>query len=85
MLKQAEFKGDRILDEVMKCPKCGGELEKGFLISNESLFWDTKTHKFFAEFSGEILASKSTRITFQNLEPYRCKNCKLVIFEYGKN
>jgi hypothetical protein len=72
------------LSEIKNCPKCGGELEKGFLMSNEPLFWDTKTHKFFAD-SGEQLTFKLTRFTYQSLEAYRCKKCQLVMFEYGKN
>jgi len=33
-------------DAVKNCPKCGGELEKGFLVDKSSLWWDTKAHKW---------------------------------------
>lgn len=31
--------------EVKKCPKCGGELEQGFIRAARGIRWDTEEHK----------------------------------------
>ena len=63
--------------EIKKCPKCGGEMERGF-ISAEWISWmDNKPDARFQEllvhgFSFNLPA-----------EAYRCKTCKLALFDYG--
>lgn len=69
------------MSEVKKCPKCGGELEKGFLNSHSSLWWDTKPHKVMQD-GEQLTPSLNWRWSIQNLEAYRCKKCKLIMFEY---
>ncbi len=67
--------------EVMECPKCGGEMEKGYLISDGlNLRWDHERHNFIAK--GEVL--EATVIKLLNFEAYRCARCKLVLFYYGR-
>ena len=41
----------------MKCPKCGGELEKGYLQAPSGLYWDVKEHDLTVLRSEELIAS----------------------------
>jgi hypothetical protein len=68
------------LSEVKKCPKCGGEMEKGFLVTPRPLWWDTEKHSVNA--GGEKLVPFS--FGMHNLDAYRCSKCKLVLFKYGE-
>jgi hypothetical protein len=34
------------MSEIMKCPKCGGELAQGFIQAARGLHWDTEEHKW---------------------------------------
>jgi len=54
-------------------------MEKGFLITIEPLWWDTKGHKWQA--AGEKIVPFSGFAV--NLEAYRCKKCDLIIFQYA--
>jgi hypothetical protein len=67
-------------DGVRKCPKCGGELENGFLHAGRGIFWDTKEHKW------QVLSSQSLipqwRFTIPRVQAKRCLKCRLVVFEY---
>lgn len=65
----------------IKCPRCGGELEKGFLHAPRGVYWDTKRHKWLAALSSETLISQWTW-TSPSVEAWRCWKCRLVIFGY---
>jgi len=53
----------RIMSEVKKCPKCGGEIEGGrSLIATHAHFW-------------EVLLSKKGDWYGDKVIPFFCKNC----------
>lgn len=66
------------MNEVVKCPKCGGELEKGVIQASAIVFWNKDNIE-------EHLTSlwRLGRDTLES-QALRCKNCQLVIFYYGK-
>jgi len=66
------------MSEVKKCPECGGEMEKGFLISPRTLWWNTQKQEVFL--GGEQLLRSNWK--GNNLEGYRCKKCQLIVFKY---
>ncbi|WXG41973.1 MAG: PF20097 family protein [Candidatus Freyarchaeum deiterrae] len=68
------------MNEVKKCPECGGELEKGFVHVPRGLFWDTKEHKYGIGSSERLLSSWSW--TMPRASGLICKNCRLVLFHY---
>jgi hypothetical protein len=61
--------------EIRKCPKCGGELEKGFVHCPRTLDWYVE--------KDEPLVSM-WHMGIAKLRGWRCKKCQLVIFLYGK-
>jgi hypothetical protein len=70
-----------------KCPKCGGEMEKGYVpVMNRGLQWSTKKHKWMADSywqeSVESLTGDFYRLTVRNLEAYLCRKCRVVALEY---
>jgi hypothetical protein len=62
------------------CPLCGSKLEKGFLVTNRPLRWDTRQHTWYAR--GELL---TPLLDMVNLEAYRCTKCRLVVFRYEEH
>lgn len=73
------------MSEVKKCPKCGGELESGFIHATRGLFWDTKKQRLvFNTFTGTLISGWSG-FTMPQARAWRCKKCELVVFLYGKN
>jgi hypothetical protein len=62
------------------CPLCGSKMERGFLVTR-LLSWSDKKHKVSA-WEGEIIAKEGWSLA--NIDAYRCKKCKLVVFRYGE-
>lgn len=67
------------MSEVKKCPKCGGELERGVMQASHIAFWNKDD---IEEHLTSVLGFRGTSLESQ---AFRCKNCELVIFYYGKN
>lgn len=72
------------------CPLCNSRMEKGY-VASKIISWSDKKIKnsltgFFGAglFGGEIIVSRGYPYLIVNVEAYRCKKCKLVIFRYGK-
>ena len=71
----------------MICPKCGKEMEHGYLQIGSSValgvFWFDRLFEH-----GEQFLAKKNRILNapipRNIEGFRCPKCKVVLFEYGK-
>jgi hypothetical protein len=75
--------------ETVRCPKCGGEMERGYLpVGMKGLLWSTKKHKWGAsslwQESVENLIGNKLRFYMVNVEAYRCVKCKLLLAYYGK-
>jgi hypothetical protein len=68
------------MSEVMKCPKCGREMEKGHahFSSMWGLKWVEGEHKRFDDLKGEILFYAQLKIELA----YICKDCELVLLDY---
>ena len=76
--------------DVKKCPKCGSDMEKGFLISARSFFWSAEPHDNILAYSpwhvftkGVEIIAKESFTSIANVPAYRCRKCKLVLFDYG--
>lgn len=67
--------------EVKKCPECGTKMEQGYVIS-EAVFWSKEKHTQWALGQERIIPRGFWALP--NVEAYRCMNCKLVLFHYGK-
>ena len=73
------------MSEMKKCPKCGGELEKGVMQASEVVFWNKdnmEEHWTAMTVIGAALGR--TGITLES-QTWRCKKCQLAIFLYGKD
>jgi hypothetical protein len=78
------------MSEVERCPKCGGPLDKGYVLTDKSLAWD----KVKPSFGKELLTfgdpySKDSEL-LSPLIPYkiaaftaaRCVKCQIILFDY---
>jgi phage FluMu protein Com len=71
----------------MKCPKCDGEMEHGYLQIGASVGFGVFWFDRLFEHGEQFAAGKERLITAfppRNIEGFRCPNCKIVVFEYGK-
>lgn len=78
-MKVADKTGEKPVIEI--CPLCGSSMEKGFYIVPRQTWWDIKKHEWTAGRAEEI---NPFRMTNTNFEAYRCKKCKLILFQYGE-
>ncbi|MDD1766164.1 MAG: PF20097 family protein [Methanomassiliicoccales archaeon] len=70
----------------MNCPKCGNEMEHGYLQIGQTMglgvFWFDRTFEH-----GQQFMAKRKRLMHvvapRNIEGFRCPKCKIVLFEYG--
>lgn len=74
------------MSDVMKCPKCGGELEKGYVAAKLVAWTNEKISNWSLKglWSGQLIINGGYPYNIQNVEAYRCTKCQLVIFEYEK-
>jgi hypothetical protein len=72
----------------MKCPKCGGEMEHGYLQVGASVglgvFWFDRLFEHGQQFKAKKERLMTTIAAPRNIEGFRCPECKIVLFEYGK-
>jgi hypothetical protein len=71
--------------EDKKCPNYGGEMEKGYFVTRMASWSDKKISSWSLKglWSGEIVLSRGYPYPFVNVEASRCKECKLILFQYG--
>ena len=71
----------------MKCPKCGREMEDGFLEwqNRDNLAWVPKLGLFASLKDGaELLWPTIETFTKSGSRAYICRVCKHVLMEYGE-
>ena len=71
-------------DEIanLKCPGCGGAMEKGFIAGHWiRLRWTLKA-RTKTIFAGEPLRARRDLLNAPTLEAARCNRCKLGVFTY---
>ena len=66
--------------DIKKCPKCGCELELGFMHAPQGVYWDDEEHKW-QTFTSEALISRWSW-TMPRVPAWRCNKCSLAIFLY---
>ena len=72
----------------MFCPKCGGEMERGYLQIGTSValgvFWFDRRFEHGQQFTAKKKRLMTTFPAPRNIEGLGCPKCKFVMFEYGK-
>lgn len=66
------------MSEVKKCPRCGGELEKGVMQASNVVFWNKD------EVEENLTSVWGLGRGMLESRALRSKNCQLIIFYYGK-
>jgi hypothetical protein len=82
-LKVAEKREEKAM---AVCPLCSSKMEKGY-VASKMISWSAKkisNWSLTGLFSGELIVSRGYPYLIANLEAYRCRKCKLVIFRYGE-
>ena len=69
----------------MRCPDCLGEMECGYLLNQEGIFWDSEKRTFRILFYGKETIVEPSYFFVTHTECYRCKLCNLFIFYKQKN
>jgi predicted RNA-binding Zn-ribbon protein involved in translation (DUF1610 family) len=70
------------------CPVCGSKLERGYIASKAISWRDRKISNWWPPkglLAGELIVSGG--FPWQkiiNVEAYRCRKCRLIIFRYGE-
>jgi hypothetical protein len=66
------------------CPLCGSKMEKGVIGVGRGIVWSKEKHTTIWKrlFGNDIIVRAGWAAA--NLEAYRCRKCKLVIFRYGE-
>lgn len=73
----------------MKCPKCGREMEEGFLQGNweHNIEWVSKILPFGLGFwkSDGISVSQQKSVGVTAVPAHICKSCKIFVGDYSEN
>lgn len=77
-----EKEGLSKLTSIEKCPTCGGELDKGYIHMPRGIYWDTQKHNWHVYTSETIISMWAW--TLPKAPALRCKQCRIVIFDYEK-
>ena len=68
--------------EDIRCPKCGEELDKGFIAGYlMRLRWTIKANTYTV-FAGKALKQKRNYLSAPIVSAMRCEKCKLGVFSY---
>jgi len=68
-----------------KCPICDRVMEAGFIASSSSLYWRQWTNQKWLLRGNESLSKTSSVFGINKLSGYRCVDCEIVLFAYGKS
>lgn len=71
----------------MRCPYCGGEMEKGLIESNHEINWKKRNRRSFfgnADFHKDsVVLSGLSFIKGSAVVAYLCRKCQKVIIDYS--
>lgn len=72
------------MNEVVKCPRCNGELERGFIHASSGIFWDRRKlgWKFLTSEREELISRWTLGIP--STQAWRCSKYNLVVFCYDR-
>jgi hypothetical protein len=70
------------MNEIRKCPKCGEEMEKGFVVPSVGQLWWTKEKHWLL--GPRLVGEQITKFATPHQEAYRCEKCRLIIFQYER-
>ncbi|NLJ57228.1 MAG: hypothetical protein GX339_00095 [Tissierellia bacterium] len=65
------------------CPKCGEEMEEGYVHSRKQILWSEDGKSRLYDLYDENLVPMGVRRS-NKVPGLRCKECKLVLFEYER-
>jgi len=65
------------------CPLCHSQMEMGYVVAKMISWSDKKISNFSLRglWSGEMIVSGDYPFPIKNMEGYRCRSCKLIIFK----
>jgi len=69
----------------VECPKCGTEMEQGF-VATWYMYWTDERRELFWKSPPKddvVVKPGFFHIFDKSLKAYRCKKCKLVLFNYA--
>jgi len=66
--------------ENASCPKCGLKMESGYIYPTRDIKWTDHNKRKFTTLGDEILVDSV--FIMKKLVSYRCRNCRIVTFEY---
>lgn len=67
------------------CPECCTAMEAGYIASSASLFWRRWSNQRWLLRGNESLAKTSSVFGINKLSGFRCVDCEIVMFAYGKS
>ena len=68
----------------MKCPKCNCEMETGMIQSGKTIIWTNKKHHVSIHPRKEEIVLAENPMGGATVSACICRNCELVIVEYGE-
>jgi len=70
------------LVSILRCPACGGELQKGYLSAPRGIYWSTEKHGLGSMFVDYMMPRISSFVTLENLPGLKCEKCGIVIVDF---
>lgn len=67
---------------VMRCPRCGREMEHGYLAGHWARLRWTAAEKTYTILAGTTLRRQISWWSAPTLEAMRCEDCKIGLFRY---
>jgi hypothetical protein len=64
------------MNEVVKCPRCGSDMEEGYVKMNEGIRWRTSAHR-----SGELLRM-GPLFWPRDYTAHLCRRCHWILITY---
>jgi hypothetical protein len=73
------------VDGCPSCPVCDEVMEAGYIASSASLYWRHWTNQKWLLRGNESLSKTSSVFGINKLSGFRCADCEIVLFAYGKS